>query len=83
MIRCNGAELEHFYFKNNTRLVDGFEPGDVHKFNQAFKKKIPKGAEACNILIGQSTALKEDQKILAFVRLHDPIRGECGISVGM
>ena len=43
----------------------------------------------CNILIGLTTPLKEDQKILAFVRLHNPIRDKipkgveaCNIFIG-
>ena len=50
--------------------------GDVYKFNEILKKKVQKGAEACNILIGQAAFLKAEQKIVAFVRLHEPIKGE-------
>ena len=54
--------------------MDGAE-GDVYKFNELLKKKVQKGAEACNILIGQAGFLKDEQKIVAFVRLHEPITG--------
>jgi len=39
------------------------------KFNQAFMKKIPAGAEAHNVLVGEVDFLEGDDKIVSFVRL--------------
>ena len=63
-----------FFFISITLSYFSVE-GDGHKFNEPFKKKVPKGAEACNILVGQASFVPEEKKIVAFVRLHEPITG--------
>ena len=42
------------------------------KFNKAFMRKIPPGAEAHNVLVGEVDFLTGDQQIVAFLRLAKP-----------
>ena len=42
------------------------------KFNKAFMRKIPPGAEAHNVLVGEVDFLSGDQQIVAFLRLAKP-----------
>lgn len=42
---------------------------DLHKVNTHFMKKIPPGAEASNILVGEVDFL--DQTLSAFIRLNE------------
>jgi len=45
----------------------------VARFNNAFMRKIPPGAEAHNVLVGEVDFLSGDQQIVAFVRLAKPV----------
>ena len=43
----------------------------ISKFNKDFLRKIPAGAEAANILVGEVDFLEEP--ICAFIRLNKPL----------
>ncbi|XP_059350576.1 sodium-driven chloride bicarbonate exchanger-like isoform X2 [Daphnia carinata] len=45
--------------------------GDVHKGNTSFLKKIPPGAEASNVLVGEVDCL--EKPVSAFIRLVQPV----------
>lgn len=53
----------------NTSFSELHQNGDSHKVNTHFMKKIPPGAEASNILVGEVEFL--DKTLSAFIRLND------------
>lgn len=51
--------------------ADGTQDGGNHKGNKPFMRKIPKGSEASNILVGELNCLQKT--IAAFVRLKNAV----------
>lgn len=54
--------------QRNTSSND-LQNGDAHRVNTHFMKKIPPGAEASNILVGEVDFL--DKTLSAFIRLNE------------
>ncbi|XP_046442370.1 electroneutral sodium bicarbonate exchanger 1-like isoform X2 [Daphnia pulex] len=57
--------------RNTSEKDMGNGNGDVHKGNTSFLKKIPAGAEASNVLVGEVDCL--EKPVSAFIRLVQPV----------